>query len=111
MQVARAKCLGRSSCSVSKKDVGTLACSERIASGTDNVIITAACGDGKARRATDLRYEFELPAGVVRSAQANVSAVGYHALWCGAGAGLLTLGGALAPSPMPRLMWGWPAWG
>lgn len=67
MKVARTACLGKSNCTVAKKDVGTLACSGKIASGTDNVIIVGICGDGKERRATNLRYEFDLAAPVVRN--------------------------------------------
>lgn len=65
MKVARSACLGKSNCTVSKKDVGKLDCSSKIASGTDNVIIAATCGDGKERRATNLRYEFSLAGAVV----------------------------------------------
>eukprot|EP01043_Picozoa_sp_COSAG02_P074595 COSAG02_NODE_15003_length_1215_cov_1.401434_1_plen_108_part_10 len=66
MKVARAACLGKSNCTVAKKDVGTLDCSSKIASGTENMIIAGVCGDGKQRRATNLRYDFVLPAPVVR---------------------------------------------
>ncbi len=66
MKVARAACLGKSNCTVAKKDVGTLDCSSKIASGTENMIIAGVCGDGKQRRATNLRFDFALPAPVVR---------------------------------------------
>lgn len=75
MKVARAACLGKSNCTVSKNDVGSLDCSAKIASGTDNMIIVGKCGDGKARRATNLRYEFGLGAPVVRSATWSTSRV------------------------------------
>ncbi len=68
MKVARAACLGKSNCTIAKKDVGTLGCSAKIASGTENMIIAGVCGDGKHRRATNLRYEFGLPAPIVRNA-------------------------------------------
>jgi hypothetical protein len=63
MKVARSQCLGKTNCTVDKKDVGKLGCS--VASGTDNVIIAGTCGDGKERRATNLRYEFTLAETVV----------------------------------------------
>ena len=67
MKVARAACLGRSNCTIAKKDVGTLDCSAKIASGTENMIVAGVCGDGEQRRATNLRYEFNLPAPIVRN--------------------------------------------
>lgn len=67
MKVARAACLGKSNCTVAKKDVGTLDCSAKIASGTENMIVAGVCGDGEQHRATNLRYEFSLPAPIVRN--------------------------------------------
>ena len=81
MKVAKAACLGKTNCTVDKKKVGDLSCSDKIASGTDNMIVTALCGDGKERRANLLRYEFNL-ADEVSSAEAVVSALGYQVLFC-----------------------------
>ena len=66
MKVARAACLGKSNCTIAKKDVGTLGCSAKIASGTENMIVAGVCGDGEQRRANNLRYEFNLSAPIVR---------------------------------------------
>ena len=85
LKVASASCLHKTNCSVDKGAFKTpLSCDSKIGNGQERFIITATCGSGATRRANLLRYEFRLPGGAaaVRAAEANVSAIGYHTLWC-----------------------------
>ena len=81
IKVAKAACLGKTNCSVAKRAFTDLSCAKDIASGQENVIVTAVCGPGTERRANLLRYEFTLDADAV-TAVAAVSALGYHVLFC-----------------------------
>lgn len=82
MKIVQAACLGQTNCSVSNHAFKSkLSCSGEIASGQENVIVTAQCSEGTERRATLLRYEFNLEQEVL-SALATVSALGYQVLYC-----------------------------